>query len=64
MLEVEDVPNSYVPLSPDLSSSFTRNLFLVESSDLRWSNQYLGEVIPSCFSFVKMFAPSKSPVKA
>jgi hypothetical protein len=57
MLEVEAVPQSCIPLSPDLFEYcfIYENLLLVESFDFRLSNQYiLVRVIPSCFRFAKM----------
>jgi hypothetical protein len=56
MLEVEAVPQSCIPYQIGLSIVlYMRNFLLVESFDLRPSNQYsLVGVIPSCFRFAKM----------
>jgi hypothetical protein len=57
MLEVEAIPQSCIPLVQIGLSIvlYMRSLLLVESFDLRPSNQYiLVKVIPSCFHFAKM----------
>jgi hypothetical protein len=57
MLEVEDIPQSCIPqVQIGLNIVlYMRSLLLVESSDLRPSNQYIFmRVIPSCFHFSKM----------
>jgi hypothetical protein len=63
MLEVEAVPQRYIPqVQIGLSTVLCmRNLLLVESSGLRPSNHYiLVRSIPSCFRFAKMCLPQVS----
>jgi hypothetical protein len=67
MSKEEAVPQSCI-LEVQIELSivlYIRSLLLVESFDLRRSNQHiLVRVIPSCFPFCEnMFVPDKSPVK-
>jgi hypothetical protein len=58
MLEAEAVPQSCIPqvrIGLSIFLYYMRSLLLVESFDLRLSNQYvLARVISSCFRFMKM----------
>jgi hypothetical protein len=64
MLEVKDIPQSYIPyVQIGLSIVlYMRSLLLVESFDLCLSN-VLVRVIPRCFHFAKMCLRQVSPVK-
>jgi hypothetical protein len=66
VLEVEAVPQSCIPqVQIGLSIVlYMRSLLLVESFDLRPSNQYiLVRVIPSCFHLQKCVCGRQSPIK-